>query len=528
MILNDPTGRPATPGIGTRATIDDLFRRAAQRRPNDVALIDPPNREGFTDGPPRRMSYAQCDLAISAIAGRLHRLGLHTDAVVGLQLANTVEAVLTFIAVQRAGLIAMPMPLLWRRADAMAALSRVGANALIVSGRVGKTDHFDLAMQVAAEIFPVRYVCGYGRNPPDGLVPFDDLLTTDKPDPVPAIEHERALPPGPGAHLAVITWDVTAAGLVPVGRSHAELIAGGLALLLEGRFGQDAIVLSTLTMSSFAGLAVAMVPWLLVGGTLVLHHPFDYAAFVQQRQTIGSDTVILPGQLVAHFAEAGLLSTRNGLTSVVGVWRAPEQLPRAPAWRDVGAAMIDVHVFGETGLLPARRGQSGRPAGIPFGTLSVPRGNKGSIAVAEVAPTARGTVALRGPMVPRCPFPPGAERTALPHFKVAATGFVDTGYACRTGQDSNIVAVTGPPPGVVSIGGYRFVARDLQEAVSGVDAGATVTVLPDALAGHRLSGSAGDLGAVHAALGSLGVNPLLARAFLDRTQKPAAAPRDAA
>jgi hypothetical protein len=25
MILNDPTGKPATPGIGTCTTIDDLF-----------------------------------------------------------------------------------------------------------------------------------------------------------------------------------------------------------------------------------------------------------------------------------------------------------------------------------------------------------------------------------------------------------------------------------------------------------------------------------------------------------------------
>ncbi len=52
---------------------------------------------------------------ISAIAGRLRRMGLHTDAIVGLQLANTVESVLTLLAVLRAGLIAMPLPLLWRR-----------------------------------------------------------------------------------------------------------------------------------------------------------------------------------------------------------------------------------------------------------------------------------------------------------------------------------------------------------------------------------------------------------------------------
>ena len=142
MILDDPIGRPTAHGIGDRGALDELFRWAAIRRPDAIALIDPPNRESFTDGLPRRLTYAQADRTISAIAGRLHRLGLRQDAIVGLQLANTVESVLVLLAVLRAGLIAMPLPLLWRRADAVAALSRVGANALVVSGRVGKIDHF--------------------------------------------------------------------------------------------------------------------------------------------------------------------------------------------------------------------------------------------------------------------------------------------------------------------------------------------------------------------------------------------------
>ena len=117
VILGDPNGKSAATGIGGRATLDDLFRRAAERRPDAIALIDPPNRERFTDFPARRLTYAQADRMISAIAGRLHRIGLHSDAIVGLQLANTVECVLTFLAVLRAGMIAMPLPLLWRRAD---------------------------------------------------------------------------------------------------------------------------------------------------------------------------------------------------------------------------------------------------------------------------------------------------------------------------------------------------------------------------------------------------------------------------
>jgi hypothetical protein len=201
MILTNPRGLPATTRIGARATLDELLRRTAQRQPDAVALVDPPNRDSFTGGRPRSLTYAQADRMVSAIAGRLRRMGLYTDAVVGIQVANTVESVLTLLGVLRAGLIAMPLPLLWRRAEAVAALSRVGVHALVVSGRIGELDHYDLAMQIAAEIFPVRYVCGFGGDAPDGVISFDDLYDANILDPLPSLDAERA--GDPGNHVAV-------------------------------------------------------------------------------------------------------------------------------------------------------------------------------------------------------------------------------------------------------------------------------------------------------------------------------------
>ena len=84
-------------------TLDDLFRRAATRRPDAVALADPPNRESFTDGAPRRLTYSEADRIVSAIASRLRTLGLQTDAIIGIQLPNTVECVLTFLGVLQIG-----------------------------------------------------------------------------------------------------------------------------------------------------------------------------------------------------------------------------------------------------------------------------------------------------------------------------------------------------------------------------------------------------------------------------------------
>ncbi len=63
-------------------------------------------------------------------------MGLSADDVIGIQLPNIIESILTILGVMRAGMIAAPLPLLWRRADAVAALGRIGVKALITCGRV--------------------------------------------------------------------------------------------------------------------------------------------------------------------------------------------------------------------------------------------------------------------------------------------------------------------------------------------------------------------------------------------------------
>jgi hypothetical protein len=507
-VILDDLPRAATTGIAGDATLDDLFRSAAARRPDAIALCDPPDRARFTDGMARRLTYAQTDRMISAIAERLRQMKLPTDAVVGLQIANTVESVLTFMAVLRAELIAMPLPLLWRRADAIGAIRRTGASALIVSGRIGATDHFDLAINAAAEAFTVRHVCGFGSRPPDGAVSLDDLYAAAE---TPASVSARAALPGRSAHLACVTWDVAADGAIPVARSDAQLIAGGLAVLLESRIPQDAIILSTIPLSSFGGLAMTLVPWLLVGGTLALHHPFDGTTFARQARDLACDTVVVPGPLASHLAAASYLPEQ--VKSVIGAWRAPEQLRRAPAWRESGTSLIDVQLFGEIGLIAARREPDGRAAPVPLGAQLAPRGVDGAIAVAEVATTPNGTLALRGPMVPCRAFPPGAERTSLPRFKADADRFVDTGCAFATGRNPSAIVVSGPPPGVVSFGGYRFAIGELANIISGLDPTGLLAVRPDALAGHRLAGTATSHEAIRMALRGIGANPLLVEAF---------------
>jgi len=278
-----------------------------------------------------------------------------------------VDSVIALLGVLRAGMIAAPLPLLWREQEMVAALSRIGAKAIVTSSHVGLAAQSEIAMQVAAELFPIRHICGFGRDLPDGVVPLDDVF-----NPAPTEFYQPSVRPGPAAaHVAAITFDVTGDGLVPVARSQSELIAGGLAVFREAGIAENATILSTIPAASFAGIALTLMPWLLAGGTLALHHGFDPAVFAEQSRAHEPCSVVLPGPALALLTDAGLLG--GHIKNILALWRAPEQLAAAVPWqRD--AALVDIASFDETGLLPARRGPDGLPAPIPHGAFVAPAG----------------------------------------------------------------------------------------------------------------------------------------------------------
>lgn len=501
MILGDTERKTA----GDGATLDDLFRRAGVRHADAVALVDPDNRAGFTDGAPRTLTYAQADRAISAFAARLRRFGLATDTVVALQLPNTVEGVIALLGVLRARMIAAPVPLLWRQQELVEALGRIGPKAIVTAARIGDVAHGELAMQAAAELFPVRYVCAFGNDLPDGVVPLDDVFASDQADGV--------MPePRPGhaaAHVAAVTFDVGADGLVPIARNHSELIAGGLASFLECGAASDAAMLSSIPPSSFAGLALTVVPWLLSGGALTLHHAFDPVTFAAQCRRQDGGSIVLPGPALAAIAAAGCLG--DSARTTTALWRSPERLAASAAWRG-DAALIDIASFGEIGLLAARRGQDGLPMPIPCGTI----GAAGAMSSIETLRTGGGTLVLRGPMVPMAAFPPGAEHGPEPYLAADDGGFVESGSGCRLDRDTFTLTITGPRGGITTIGGYRFRQREVDALVANVDPSATIIALPDALLGQRLAGGARDGTATAALLQAAGANALIAGALRPR------------
>jgi AMP-binding enzyme len=491
-------------------TLDGLFRRILARQPDALALIDPSNKADITGQKPKRLTFAQADRAISALAAHFIESGLPANSVIAVQLPNTVEFMLTVLAAHRAGLIVALLPLLWRQAELTVALNRSGARAVVTTTGIDGVVHANLAMNAAAEAFSIRHVCGFGDNPPDGMASLDRALRTPS-------TASRAVTQD-GRRAAIISFDVTAEGLRAVPRTHLSLIAGGLALSLEAELPQGSTMMSAFAGSSFAGLTSSLVIWLLSGGTLALHHPFDGEVLEEQIGELSCDTLVAPAQLALRLAEMDMASRMPSLRHVLGLWRAPEQVASSPAWTVPRAALTDVYLFGEAGLFGARRAADGTPTPILPGPHGAPRDVQGSSIAGEIMLTPRATLALRGPMVAVSAYAPPAP----PSDSLAAPpprDYVDTDYAARLDRSTGAICITAPPPGVMAVGGYRFLSGDLQEWARRLGQGALLTALPDRLSGHRLAGRAQDNARAREALSELGLNPLMVEAFRDRANQ---------
>lgn len=481
--MQAPGNAAATARPPACASLDAIFRANVRRTPEIIAIADTAIPASARAA--RQLTYAELDAAADALAARLQHLGIASGSAVALQLPNSVETMIALLGIVRAGCVAAPLPLLWGQADCARALALIGAAALLVLS-ADRGDTAARALRIAAETATLRYVCDFGGSGTDGIVPIGDILA-DAGAGKPGFVARAAAEP------AVITFDVGVGGPIALPRSEAELLAGGLAVVLQARVPPRATLLGTLLLSSYAALATTVVPWLLAGGTLLLHHPFDPA--VLEEQADACDVAVVPAALVPPLADACILGGR-ARPELIAVWRAPERYRDADL--AAAAACVDVLAFGEFALVPLRRNSDGSATPLCAGALTVPSGDPSGTPVLTLSRSRRGTLQVEGAML-RQP--------------------TDTGYPCRFDPTSGTLSITGAPAGITQIGGYRLALHEVQDLAARAAPEAMLAALPDLLAGQRLAGSAGDLHRVRRALAEAGANGLIVAAF--RPRQPA-------
>lgn len=334
MILASPEEirRHTEEGWWGTETMYDRFRANAEATPESVALVDPPNREEIDACAPRRLTYAELSAEADRIATGFLEASLAQDDILAVQLPNTADLVAVYLAAWRIGLVATPAPVQWRAHELEDVLAFTGAKAAVTVRSVRGHDHGAMFAALATKI--------------DSLDKVFIINETVWPEADSA--RLAALPKIDANHAATICWTSgTEARPKGVPRSHNHWHMAGNACKDAATLDRGDAVLNPFPLVNMAAIGGCLVPWLLTGGKLVQHHPFDLAVFL--RQLVVEEiayTVAPPAVLTMLLKEEQLMASLNlSAMKSLGSGSAPLSPWMVKTWQEQYGLPI-VNIFG--------------------------------------------------------------------------------------------------------------------------------------------------------------------------------------
>jgi hypothetical protein len=431
-------------GFAPDVALDTLFRRNATARPDSRALLD-------IDG--AALSYAEMTTAVAGVAEQIASLNLAPRSSIALLLPNGRELAIALLAVLRSGHVAVPMPVAWRKSDLVRACREAEVAALITTTNFEAEGLPQLAAEVAIEVFELSFPCAFGNSLPDGIVPFS-LSTYDNCAIVNA-PISATVAPGIG------TLEPASRGLRFVHHQDEELLAAGLGAMLASDVQSGDRIVSAVSLTTFAGLAAAFVPWLLSGGTL----------------TLLSD---LPGKgALAFDSRTHLVAAEGALASLCALDTTPIASAFAVHFAGTGprgaypvmnaATVADVITLGEIAAIALPRTTRDTTAPLPPAAIHAGNAGSGSPVIAETR-IENGRIEIRGAIVPK-----GIE---------GSQEWLDTGFGAEPSAAGAFYV--NAPDTLVCIGALRFDYADLERRIRSAALVSSVDVVSHPVLGSKI------------------------------------------
>ncbi len=322
----------------------DLLADHVRDRPDRTSVVDPANRETITGVSPRRLTWAQVDVEVRNLARSLFRAGVRKDDVVGVQLPNGVELAVVYLAVASLGAITCPFPVQYAQHELAQMGNLAALKAFITVGRVNRTRLAERAMTLPERIPTLNSVLAYGPDVPSGAVSLDDdLIQTEGNQEY--LDYVSGLEIHPN-DCVTLCWTSGTEG-VPKGvpRSHGDWQVVAMGTISTPKLSSDDVLLNPFPMVNAGGMAGMYLPWLMLGATLVQHHPFDLDVLLTQIEDERvTYTCAPPAVLNSLIASPDLLEAHD-LSSLraIGSGSAPLSAWMIQGWeRDRGVEVLNL------------------------------------------------------------------------------------------------------------------------------------------------------------------------------------------
>ena len=244
--------------------IDALLRERVRRDGDIAAIVDPLNRDALMDGPVRTLTWPQLDEEVSRLAQVLLEEGITAGDVVGIQLPNTVEIAVAFLAIVRIGAIVAPFPVQYRAYE-LTYLSHVAqAKMFITAGRIGQRQAAVEVGGLRDKIPSLRVVAAFGPALPDGVIGLDERIAAA--DDLRGLEAYLAGWSADPNDCVTICW-TSGTESTPKGvqRTHYDWMAMCQGTVEGPDLTRDDVLLNPFPMVNMAGINGMFLPWLRVG-----------------------------------------------------------------------------------------------------------------------------------------------------------------------------------------------------------------------------------------------------------------------
>jgi acyl-CoA synthetase len=327
-------------------TYIDLFLKNVQKTPDAVAVVDPPNRTELTSGAPLRLTYTETKQAMDRLAGGLLEAGVKKDDIVMAQLGNTVELVMVYLAAARIGAIVSPLPIQYRTHELRQVIAITEPKAFITTTNFGGFNFVEMVRGLQPEFPSLKAVIALGDGLPDGVLSLTALLNSPR-DGKPLNDY-LAKTPITANDVTTICWTSgTEAEPKGVPRSHNLWIAIAYASVDGCELDPGCNLLNPFPLVNMAAIGGMLVPWIITGGKLVLHHPLALPVFLGQIKAEQISYTVVPPALLnmllmntAILANADISSIKN-----IGSGSAPLSPWMVSQWQEKYNIRV-INIFG--------------------------------------------------------------------------------------------------------------------------------------------------------------------------------------
>ena len=311
---------------GTK-TVLHYLQQFVESSPTKKAVVDPLNKATLCNTPSLSLTYEQLQQKIDQVASALHEQGIGKDDIVAIQLPNVVELVVSYFAILKVGAISSPIPIQYREFECLQLLQALNAKAVVTMLQINDRQYADMYAQLQVQVPSLSTIFTFdGASEASVFIDFEQQPVVELPN-VDVTAND----------IFTICWTSGTEGKPKgVPRSHNEWLVSAYASVDAAKLNADDRILLTFPLVNMAGIGGVLVPWVVTGGTLVLHHPFDFPTFLAQIDSERITYTLVPPSLLTMMIKNQAILSNIDISALraIGTGSAPITPWLIHSWKD--------------------------------------------------------------------------------------------------------------------------------------------------------------------------------------------------